>query len=690
MDTNIWAVTEEQLEFVSNCDMQHMHGRFRKTHRAGLRKPSPRFITRYGPVPWIGAVTRRPTQIIERLLFTGIAMCLWAIPPTAWAGQANNSTGTVETTILARPLQIAANTLDEFRVVDCLLPGQIRRLGRNVTYVSRRRAIKATPSDCGIRGGEYVAYDRANYRTALKVWLPAAKEGDEKAQAFVGEIYEKGLGVKPDYAKARIWYRKAAEQGSTRAQQNLGYLHEKGLGGPKDPAKAVDWYRRAAGLPGKSPVLEVPKAEPSDELEAMRDEIQRSNRELDRRQRKLEEMAKRLKQSGLKANKIKRALDRDRKSNTQQLVTVNRQLKQFGGKLLAIEMLDPLLYKTRGNPVVRTRQGLKRYPLIGRVKFPKSVPDVFVNGAKQHVSPTGVFEIQVGVPRSGTTVSIVAKDNENRRVEFGLRLQPSNDLTETTGAIQTLRRQAGRYFALVIGNNEYRHLPKLETAVADARAVSEILSKRYRFTPTLLLNSSRNEILGAISDIRKKLTPSDNFLIYYAGHGELDRRNDRGHWLPVDAQVDNRASWISNVDISDHLNLFKAKHVLVIADSCYSGALTLSSIPRLKDELSQQSRMRLMKAITTQQSRTALTSGGLTPVLDGDGGKHSVFATVVLDVLRSNERPLPGRRIFEKIFARVILSAGKLGVEQEPRYAPIRYAGHGGGDFVFIPQMGVP
>lgn len=627
-------------------------------------------------------------EILLKPLFRSAAaapVVLSVVLTTAWAGEINS--GVPGAAAQAPLVQVAAG-LDDFRVVDCLLPGQIRRLGRKMTYVSRRRAIKATASDCEIRGGEHVAYDRANYKTALKVWLPAAKEGDAKAQAFVGEIYEKGLGTKPDYVKARLWYGKAAEQGSTRARQNLGHLYEKGLGGPKDPAKAVYWYRRAAGLPGKSPVLEPPKEEPSDELEAMRDEIRRGNRELDRRQRKLEAMAKRLKQSRRETNKIKKALDRDRKSNTKQLAAVNRQLKQFGAKLLSIEMLDPLLYKTRGNPVVKMRQGLKRYPIIGRVKYPKAVPEVFVNGKKQRVLPTGVFQIDVAVPLKGTTVRIVAKDNQNRRVEFGLRLQPSADMKETTGTIRSLRKKAGRYFALVIGNNEYRYLPKLETAVADARAVSEILSKRYRFTPKLMLNASRNEILGAISDIRKKLGPSDNFLIYYAGHGELDRRNDRGHWLPVDAQVDNRASWISNVDVSDHLNLFEAKHVLVIADSCYSGALTLSSIPKLKDELSQESRLNFIKTMTTQQSRTALTSGGLTPVLDGDGGKHSVFAAVVLDVLRSNDRPLPGRRIFEKIFARVILSAGKLGVEQEPQYAPIRYAGHGGGDFVFIPREG--
>ena len=95
----------------------------------------------------------------------------------------------------------------ELQIVDCLLPGQIRRLGNQQTFVSRRRPMRTTALDCEIRGGEYVAYDRANYQTALRVWLETAQTGDPKAQYYVGEIYEKGLGTAPDYSQAAAWYR---------------------------------------------------------------------------------------------------------------------------------------------------------------------------------------------------------------------------------------------------------------------------------------------------------------------------------------------------------------------------------------------------------------------------------------------------------------------------------------------------
>src|SRR5690349_14369819 len=67
---------------------------------------------------------------------------------------------------------------DDFLAVDCALPPQIRRLGARMTFLAPRRALKTTARDCEIRGGEYVSYDRADYATALKVWLDGAKQGD--------------------------------------------------------------------------------------------------------------------------------------------------------------------------------------------------------------------------------------------------------------------------------------------------------------------------------------------------------------------------------------------------------------------------------------------------------------------------------------------------------------------------------
>ncbi|MEA3640549.1 MAG: sel1 repeat family protein [Lamprobacter sp.] len=150
------------------------------------------------------------------------------------------------------PVQIPTNAsgnLDDLMLVDCLLPSQVRQLGTKMTYMAPRRYIKTTKTDCGIRGGEFVLYDRSDYRSALQTLLPKAESGDPVAQTYVGEIYEKGLGLpKPDYAAAASWYRKAAQAGHQPAQTNLGTLYERGLGVTQDKAAALNWYRKATGV----------------------------------------------------------------------------------------------------------------------------------------------------------------------------------------------------------------------------------------------------------------------------------------------------------------------------------------------------------------------------------------------------------------------------------------------------------
>jgi hypothetical protein len=85
-----------------------------------------------------------------------------------------------------------------------------------------------------------------DYKTAVKEWLPLAREGDASAQFNIGQLYRLGRGVTKDYAKASQWYEKAAEQWHTAARHNLAVLYEKGLGVPVDYAKAIEWYTRAA------------------------------------------------------------------------------------------------------------------------------------------------------------------------------------------------------------------------------------------------------------------------------------------------------------------------------------------------------------------------------------------------------------------------------------------------------------
>lgn len=79
----------------------------------------------------------------------------------------------------------------------------------------------------------------------------------------------------------------------------------------------------------------------------------------------------------------------------------------------------------------------------------------------------------------------------------------------------------------------------------DAQTVSNILKNNYGFQVTLLLDAKRSDILSKLARLRETLSSKDNLLIYYAGHGFLDKEGDEGYWLPVDATKDNEINWIS-------------------------------------------------------------------------------------------------------------------------------------------------
>jgi peptidoglycan hydrolase-like protein with peptidoglycan-binding domain len=230
----------------------------------------------------------------------------------------------------------------------------------------------------------------------------------------------------------------------------------------------------------------------------------------------------------------------------------------------------------------------------------------------------------------------------------------------------------GRYHALVIGNNNYRDLPKLATAVADAEGVATVLEKNYGFNVRLMTNATEEDIIGQLTALRRELEFTDNLLIYYAGHGWYDQDTEQGYWLPIDASEDNQSNWISNADITNGLKALKAKHIIVVADSCYSGTLARGAYPSLRG-------IDYVERIVKKKARTVLTSGGQEPVMDSGGGGHSVFARAFLTALEENDSVMDGQDLFRRLRDSVVANA-----PQTPEYSDIRGAGHDGGDFLFV------
>ena len=119
----------------------------------------------------------------------------------------------------------------------------------------------------------------------------------------------------------------------------------------------------------------------------------------------------------------------------------------------------------------------------------------------------------------------------------------------------------------------------------------------------------------------------------------------------------------------------KAKHIMVIADSCYSGRLTRGI--NVKQRGSKG--LDYLRTIAAKKTRVVITSGGLEPVEDGEGSLHSPFAAALLRSLADNKGVIDGTTLFNAIRRPVMLSA-----DQTPQYSDVRRAGHEGGDFLFV------
>lgn len=90
------------------------------------------------------------------------------------------------------------------------------------------------------------AYEKGDYKEALKLWLPEAEKGHVIAQNNVAILYDRGQGVKKNNREAFKWYQRAAEQGHSHAQYNLGRMYDNGEAVDRDAVFAFKWYTLAA------------------------------------------------------------------------------------------------------------------------------------------------------------------------------------------------------------------------------------------------------------------------------------------------------------------------------------------------------------------------------------------------------------------------------------------------------------
>ena len=629
-------------------------------------------------------------------------------------------TGGVVAPAVAAPTTAQVRHPEDLFIVDCLLPGKVRSLGRYNKIQTPRKVVRASVHECGMRGGEW-SQDLQDNAWALQAWQVQAEAGDAEAMNNVGEIYEQGVRGAPDFTLAAAWYRKAAEAGSRRGQRNLGALYEQGLGVTADAAIALSWYRRAAGLDSEIDL------DAQREIDALREELARTRAEAARARREAETVAGDLaaaraelaaaerrvaearaaaKRQGAgesptppppvamaeaavvasrtRVSDLEAAQDRYRRllgeleaaeAAGTQIASV-RAADLVGTPGPAFEFIRPDLLATRGPLLAPVPRAGGSVEIVGRVDAPLGLAALLADGRPLAPDAKGFFSLSVPAT-AGTTVRFVALDRASRRAESEIHFQaePAAPVAAVPPAPPASRARpaAGRAYALIVADGAYRALPPLATARADGEAIAGVLADRYGFSTRLLLDATFLDTMRALSELGKQAGPNDQVLVYFAGHGRLTADGRQGYWLPVDADPDDSSTWIPNAAIARLLGTFAARRVLLVSDSCYAGSFAGGELTAGDGG-------------TAAKSRLALTSGGLAPVLDqGGDGVHSIFARALLTVLQLAEEPLSTAAVTRAVAARVAWKSTRLGLAQTPQLAPIRLAGHEAGELLFVP-----
>jgi len=200
---------------------------------------------------------------------------------------------------------------------------------------------------------------------------------------------------------------------------------------------------------------------------------------------------------------------------------------------------------------------------------------------------------------------------------------------------------AEKRVALVIGNNDYKNVPKLQKAVNDARTMGDTL-KRLGFSVMVAENQTRQAFSETLLAFDAAVDPGDTAFFFYAGHGfEIAGQN---FLLPTDvpAAGEGQEELVRDASvladrIIERLQNKKVRTAILVFDACRNNPFERSG------------------------TRAVAGGGGLAPMTQLPEGVFSVFSAgprqTALDRLSNNDdNP---NSVFTRTFAKELLQPGE-------------------------------
>jgi uncharacterized caspase-like protein len=374
------------------------------------------------------------------------------------------------------------------------------------------------------------------------------------------------------------------------------------------------------------------------------------------------------------------------RANTYTAEGSNPDMRLFG-RSAALERLADAIHITSPEPT-RGPASVKSsaIEIAGTVSWTSPVTAVLVNGELAELGQNGRFTRKLALVNGANTIRVVALTRDN------LLLQKSLDVV-FAGDVDALKGSGKRY-AVIIGNADYgaaTGFNALATPIADADALEAVLTGKYGFTTAITLpsgqpaslslrNASGRDTQMALYNVSQVAGDNDTVLIYYAGHGIYEPMTTTAFWVPTDAVAGVPPTYLSASTISEAIARIQARKVLLISDSCFSGALLRGGPPQA-EKIDADKRLDALLALQKRKSRILISSGNNEPVSDAGGDGHSIFAQALLNGLDNEDHDEFSAR---ELFDGYILTAVAANSKQEPQFRPLDNVGHDGGDVIFL------
>ncbi len=300
---------------------------------------------------------------------------------------------------------------------------------------------------------------------------------------------------------------------------------------------------------------------------------------------------------------------------------------------------------------------------LAPLQVSKSNPDVAVN---KNASPppqqaVSAAEKPVQGKDNATVTSDAIKPKAKAQLVFPpiLPLEPDYPIFTTND------------IAIIIGIEKYRSVPPTEYAAADAGMVRDYLK-------ALGISDRNIEFLSddraTLSDIRKVIETklpnmvkaNSRVIVYYAGHGAPGTTKGESYLVPYDGDPSFLADTAYPLSrLYDRLSRLNAKEVLVILDSCFSGAGGRSVLAKntrplvmVKDTPPPTSKkMIVMTSSRGSQITTSLAETG-----------HGAFTYFFLRALQEGNRDIG--EVYAYLNPRVTEEAKRQNVDQTPTISP--------------------